>query len=65
MTLEEKGSFVQQIVDEANHESKETGKRRVIVAWRSKFEKEPPHLLLHEIDEIVREVRRRLVAAGG
>jgi hypothetical protein len=65
MNLEEKESFVQQILDESNHEPKEAGRHRILVGWRSKLEKEPPHLLLHQIDEIVREVRRRLVAAGG
>jgi hypothetical protein len=33
------------------------------MGWRAKLEKEPPHLRLHEIDEIVREVQRRLSTA--
>ena len=57
--------IVQQIVDESNHEPKEAGKRRLIVGWRTKLEKEPPHLMLHQIDEIVREVRRRIDAVAG
>ena len=64
MTVEDKEMFVQQIVNESNHEPKEAGKNRVLVGWRSKLEKEPPYLRLHQIDDIVREVRRRLIAAG-
>ena len=63
MNLEEKESLVQQIVDESNHQLKEVRKRNILVKWRSKLEKEPPHLTPHQIDEIVREVRRRLVDA--
>ena len=65
MILEKWATIIQQIVDESNHEPKEAGKRRVLVGWRAKLEKEPPHLPLHQIDEIVREVRRRLEATGG
>jgi len=63
MILEEHETIVRQIVDESNHEPKEAGKSRVLMGWRSKLEKEPPHLRLHQIDEIVREVRRRLETA--
>ena len=63
MILEEHETIVRQIVDESNHEPKEAGKSRVLMGWRAKLEKEPPHLRLHEIDEIVREVRRRLETA--
>ena len=59
----EEQTIVQQIVDESNHEPKEAGKNRVLMGWRAKLEKEPPHLRLHQIDEIVREVRRRLGTA--
>ena len=58
-------TIIQQIVDETNQEPMEAGKNRLLVGWRAKLEKEPPHLPLHQIDEIVREVRRRLQAAGG
>ena len=57
-------TIIQQIVDDSNHEPKEAGKHRLLVGWRAKLEKEPPHLRLHEIDEIVREVRRRLTPVG-
>ena len=58
-------TIIQQIVDETNQEPTEAGKHRLLVGWRAKLEKEPPHLPLHQIDEIVREVRRRLQTAGG
>ena len=63
MILNEHETIVRQIVDESNHEPKEAGKSRVLMGWRAKLEKEPPHLRLHQIDEIVREVRRRLETA--
>lgn len=63
MALKDWESIIRQIVDESNHEAKESAKHRLLVKWRAKLEKEPPHLLLHQIDEIVREVRRRLEAA--
>ncbi len=63
MILKEHETIVRQIVDESNHEPKEAGKSRVLMEWRSKLEKEPPHMRLHQIDEIVREVRRRLGTA--
>ena len=63
MVLNEHETIVRQIVDESNHEPKEAGKSRVLMGWRAKLEKEPPHLRLHQIDEIVREVRRRLETA--
>jgi hypothetical protein len=63
MILEEHETIVRQIVDESNHEPKKAGKNRLLMGWRAKLEKEPPHLRLHEIDEIVREVQRRLSTA--
>ena len=65
MALEKWETIIQQIVDESNHEPKEAGKRRLLVGWRTKLEKEPPHLPLHQIDEIVREVTQRLETAVG
>ena len=65
MELKKWETIIQQIVDETNQEPMEAGKHRLLVGWRAKLEKEPPHLPLHQIDEIVREVRRRLQTAGG
>ena len=64
MDLKKWETIIQQIVDETNQEPMEAGKHRLLVGWRAKLEKEPPHLPLHQIDEIVREVRRRLQTAG-
>ena len=37
----------------------EPGKQRVLKEWRAKLEREPHKLQAFQIDEIVREVRRR------
>lgn len=65
MPLKAWETIIQTIVDETNREPKEAGKHRLLVGWRAKLEKEPPHLPLHQIDEIVWEVRRRLTPARG
>ena len=65
MALEQWETIIQQIVDDSNLEPKDSGKQRLLVGWRAKLEKEPPHLRLHQIDEIVREVRRRLESTDG
>jgi hypothetical protein len=54
---------IQQIVAESNHEPKEAGKQKVLTNWRAKLEKEPTSLRPFQIDEIVREVRKRLTVA--
>ena len=64
MALEQWEAIIQKIVDESNHEPMKAGKHRVLVEWRAKLEKEPPHLSPQQIDEIVREVRRRLETNG-
>jgi hypothetical protein len=55
---------IQQFVDESNQQPTEGGKHKVLIAWRAKLEEEPTSLPLYEIDKIVREVRKRLTAAG-
>ena len=60
MRLEEWEVTIQEIIDECNHEQTEGGKDRILVKWRAKLEKEPTVLKPFQIDEIVREVRRRL-----
>lgn len=64
MGLRQWETIIQGIVDEIHHEPKESGKHKVLVRWRVKLEKEPPHLALFQIDEIVREVRGRLDKAS-
>ena len=63
MASEERETIIQQIVDQSIREPNEADKKRILMGWRAKLEKEPPQLSLHQIDEIVREVRRRLEAA--
>ncbi len=52
--------FIQQMIDESNLETKEPGKQRVLTEWRRTLTKTPHLLQPFQIDEIVREVRRRL-----
>ena len=60
MALKEWETIIQKIVDETNQEPREAAKQRLLVEWRAKLEDLPPHLAPYRIDEIVREVRRRL-----
>ena len=64
MNLKEWEPTIQKIVEESNHETKESGKQRILTEWRAKLEKEPTRLPPFEIDKIVRQVRRRLDSAG-
>ena len=62
MRLEEWEVTIQQITDDCNHEQKRPD--GVLMKWRAKLEKEPTLLRPFQIDEIVREVRRRLSNAS-
>ena len=64
MQLKEREAIIQKIVEESNQASKEAGKQRVLVEWRAKLEKEPILFTPHQIDEIVRAVRERLIKAS-
>ena len=59
MRLNEWEVTIQKIIDECKHE--QTRMDTVLTAWRAKLEKEPTLLQPFQIDEIVREVRRRLI----
>ncbi len=58
MRLHEWEVTIQELVDECTHAEKKAGK--VLLEWRAKLEKESTVLRPSQIDEIVREVRRRL-----
>jgi hypothetical protein len=58
MRLEPWEVTIQKILDECNRKKMATD--RVLVKWRAALEKEPSLLQPFQIDEIVREVRRRL-----
>ncbi len=62
MRLEEWEVIIQKIVDECNHEQQRPD--GILMEWRAKLEKEPTLLRPFQIDEIVREVRRRLSNAS-
>jgi len=64
MRLEDWELTIQRIIDETNHEQKRILKPRILTAWRVKLEKAPTFLKPYQIDEIVREVRRRLGNTG-
>lgn len=55
---------IQQMIEESNHEPKESGKYRVLTQWRAKLAQEPYLLQLYQIDEIVREFRNRLTSVA-
>jgi hypothetical protein len=60
MNLHEWEPTISQIVRESNHELKESAKHKVLTTWRAKLEEEPTSLQPFQIDDIVREVRKRL-----
>jgi hypothetical protein len=58
MRLQEWEVTIQEAVDECNQGQE--GVNKVLIAWRAKLEGEPIVLQAFQIDEIMREVRRRL-----
>jgi hypothetical protein len=60
MNLEAWEATISQIVDEASQKPRESGRQKILIAWRAKLEKEPTFLEPYQIDEIVKEVRKRL-----
>lgn len=58
MRLDDWEVIIQNIIDECNHEKKRADK--VLLKWRATLEREPTRLMPFQVDEIVREVRRRL-----
>lgn len=60
MNLKDWERTIRQIVDESNSQPKGTRKDHLLMEWRVKLEKGPTLLQPYQIDEIVREARRRL-----
>ena len=60
MSLKQWEPIVQEILAEVKQERRPSFGFRIIKAWRAKLKKVPPVLQPFQIDEIVREVRRRL-----
>ena len=63
MKLHDWEGTIQQIIEDSNHEPKESGKSRVLMEWRAKLAQQPHLLQPFQIDEIVREVRKLLTRA--
>lgn len=64
MKLQEWEATIRQIVDASHEQPKESGKFRVLMEWRKALSLAPHLLQPHQIDEIVREVRKRLTLAA-
>ena len=65
MNLKPWESTIQHIVDEFSLAPKDSDQQKILIAWRAKLEKEPTSLQPYQIDEIVREVRKRMLSSGG
>ncbi len=59
MRLQDWEATIQKIVDECDQVQRDGGENKTLMAWRAKLEKEPT-LQPQQIDEIIREARRRL-----
>lgn len=64
MKLHDWEQTLQQMLEEYDREPKESGKSRVLMQWRAKLAREPHLLQPYQIDEIVREVRKRLASVS-
>ena len=62
MDLKAWEATIKQMVDEASQEPRESGKQKLLLAWRARLAKETPSLEPFEIDLIVQEVRKRLTS---
>ena len=62
MRLQDWEATIREIVDECGHEQK--GMDGIFTAWRTKLKKGPTLLQPQQIDEIIREARRRLTNLG-
>ena len=60
MKLRDWEQTIVQIVEQSNQEPKESGKSKLLMEWRTKLSRDPHLLQPFQIDEIVREVRKRL-----
>jgi hypothetical protein len=61
MNLKSWETTISRIVDESNQQPQEAGKQRILFDWRAKLAVEPMSLRPFQIDQIVREVRKRLI----
>jgi len=59
MRLQDWEAMIHTITDECNRDLDVANK--ILMAWRAKLEREPHLLQPYQIDQIVREVRQRLI----
>jgi hypothetical protein len=64
MNLKDWEATIQQIADEFSLAPKEAAQQRILTTWRAKLAEEPTSLPSFRIDQIVREVRKRLTVAS-
>ena len=64
MKLREWEQTLQQMIEESNQQPKESGKSKLLTEWRTKLAREPYLLQPYQIDEIVREFRKRLTSVN-
>jgi hypothetical protein len=60
MDLKDWEATISQIVDQINQEPPKSRQHKLLIAWRTKLEREPFSLQPFQIDEIVREVQKRI-----
>jgi hypothetical protein len=60
MDLKDWELTINQIVDEIKQDPSKSRKHKLLIAWRVKLEKQPFSLKPFQIDEIVREVQKRI-----
>jgi hypothetical protein len=61
MNLQNWDATISQIADDSNREPTEAGKQKLLFAWRAKLAHEPTCVPLYKVDQIVREVRKKLI----
>ena len=64
MNLKAWEATIQEMVSESNNQATDGGQHRILSTWRAKLEKAPTSLPPFEIDQIVREVRKRMTKVG-
>ena len=64
MKLKDWEVTIQQMILDSDHESKESDKQKSLRDWRAKLAQEPHNLQPFQIDQLVREVRKRLISIG-
>jgi hypothetical protein len=64
MNLQSWDGTINQIANESNCVPSEAEKYKVLTNWRAKLQEEPSSLPPYQIDQIVREVRKKLLTAS-